>query len=184
MRSPCSLCVSMCISLSLLHILSVKAIPWQRINRQQQKNCWTRRFLFGPWRVKKGRRLFLPITSCISFKVNICIRFSLSNFQLLIYMKNAIVWDVELCKYFVNRRSEECSSETSVHIRSTRRHIQEDGILHSHRCEYLKSYILIYCSMLFILAYWNTELFVSKVRLIIIIRIKSNEYNFEILIFL
>jgi hypothetical protein len=34
------------------------------------------------------------------------------------------------------------SSETSVHTRSTRRHIPEDGILHSHRCENLKSYII------------------------------------------
>jgi hypothetical protein len=32
------------------------------------------------------------------------------------------------------------SAETSVHTRSTRRHIPEDGILHSHRCENLKSY--------------------------------------------
>jgi hypothetical protein len=32
-----------------------------------------------------------------------------------------------------------CSSETSVHTRSTRRHIPEDGILHSHRRENLKS---------------------------------------------
>jgi hypothetical protein len=31
------------------------------------------------------------------------------------------------------------SSETSVHTRSTRRHIPEDGILHSHRRENLKS---------------------------------------------
>jgi hypothetical protein len=32
------------------------------------------------------------------------------------------------------------SSETSVQTRSTRRHIPEDGIHHSHRCENLKSY--------------------------------------------
>jgi hypothetical protein len=32
------------------------------------------------------------------------------------------------------------SSKMSVHTRSTRRHISEDGILHSHRCENLKSY--------------------------------------------
>jgi hypothetical protein len=34
------------------------------------------------------------------------------------------------------------SSKTSIHIRATRRNIQEDGILHSHRRENLKSYIL------------------------------------------
>jgi hypothetical protein len=33
------------------------------------------------------------------------------------------------------------SSETSVHTRSTRRHIPEYSILHSHRRENLKSYI-------------------------------------------
>jgi hypothetical protein len=32
------------------------------------------------------------------------------------------------------------SSETSVHTSSTRPHIPEDGILHSHRCENLKCY--------------------------------------------
>jgi hypothetical protein len=33
------------------------------------------------------------------------------------------------------------SSETSIHTRCTRRHIPEDGILHGHRRENLKSYI-------------------------------------------
>jgi hypothetical protein len=32
------------------------------------------------------------------------------------------------------------SSETSVHTISTQRHITENSILHSHRCENLKSY--------------------------------------------
>jgi hypothetical protein len=32
------------------------------------------------------------------------------------------------------------SSETSVHTKSTWGHIPEDGIVHSHRREYLKSY--------------------------------------------
>jgi hypothetical protein len=36
--------------------------------------------------------------------------------------------------------------ETSVHTRSTRRHIPEYGILHnSHRCENLKSYEMYIC---------------------------------------
>jgi hypothetical protein len=36
------------------------------------------------------------------------------------------------------------SSETSVDVRSTQRHIPEDHILHSHRCESLKPYIEMY----------------------------------------
>jgi hypothetical protein len=38
--------------------------------------------------------------------------------------------------------NEICSSETSVIIRATRRTITKDAILHSHRCENLKSYIV------------------------------------------
>jgi hypothetical protein len=39
---------------------------------------------------------------------------------------------------------ETCSSETTVLTRTTRRHIPEDGILHSRRRENLKSYISQY----------------------------------------
>jgi hypothetical protein len=39
-------------------------------------------------------------------------------------------------------------SETSVLTRATRRNNPEDTILHSHRRENLKSYIVIYCSIL------------------------------------
>jgi hypothetical protein len=39
------------------------------------------------------------------------------------------------------------SSETSVHTRSTRRHIPGGGILYSHRCENLKSYIKLKLSL-------------------------------------
>jgi hypothetical protein len=60
-------------------------------------------------------------------------------------MKNAVFWDVAACRSCVNRRFEGTYrlhlQETSVHTRSTRRHIPEDGILHSYRRENLKSYI-------------------------------------------
>jgi hypothetical protein len=82
-------------------------------------------------------------------------------------LKNAVFWDVAPCRSCVNRRfggtyrlqiEATCSrwssltdfsslkmeairsSETSVHTRSTRRHIPEDGILYSHQRENLKSY--------------------------------------------
>jgi hypothetical protein len=34
------------------------------------------------------------------------------------------------------------SSEMSAHTRPTRRHIPEDGIIHSHHCEKLKSHVI------------------------------------------
>jgi hypothetical protein len=40
---------------------------------------------------------------------------------------------------------ETCSSETSVYNKPTRSHILEDGILHSHLHENLKSYTDIQC---------------------------------------
>jgi hypothetical protein len=48
------------ISLSLLGNGSVKMLPQQRIHTQRQKNCWTRRFLCGPCRIKGSRRLVVP----------------------------------------------------------------------------------------------------------------------------
>jgi hypothetical protein len=53
-------------------------------------------------------------------------------------VKNAVFWVVAPCRSYVYRRS--CA--TSIHTRSKRRHIPEDGILHRHRCENLKSYKL------------------------------------------
>jgi hypothetical protein len=52
-------------------------------------------------------------------------------------LKNDVFWNVASCRYCVNRRF----GGKSVHTRSTWRHIPEDGILHSHRRENLKSYM-------------------------------------------
>jgi hypothetical protein len=49
-------------------------------------------------------------------------------------IKNVIFWDVTLCGSLR-------SSETLVLTRATQHNILEDSILHSHRCENLKSYI-------------------------------------------
>jgi hypothetical protein len=46
------------------------------------------------------------------------------------------------------------SSEMSVHISSTRHHIPEDGILHSHRCENLKSYMVVILSSERMIDFW------------------------------
>jgi hypothetical protein len=47
MRSPCCLCICMCILLSLLC-----NDPVNTFLRQQWKNCWTRRFLYGQCCIK------------------------------------------------------------------------------------------------------------------------------------
>jgi hypothetical protein len=48
-----------------------------------------------------------------------------------------------LADFYTLKMEAICSSETSVHTRSTRRHIPEDGILHNHPYEYLRSYTII-----------------------------------------
>jgi hypothetical protein len=67
-------------------------------------------------------------------------------------MKNIVFWDwwlslqppahagSSLADFSALKMEAIRSSETSVHTRSTQRHIPEDGILHSHRCENLKSF--------------------------------------------
>jgi hypothetical protein len=59
-----------------------------------------------------------------------------SMYKLGITLKNAVIWDVTPCRSCVNRRF----GGTPVLARSIRRHIPEDGILHSHHRENLKAY--------------------------------------------
>jgi hypothetical protein len=51
-------------------------------------------------------------------------------------LKNAVVWDVTPCVSCKNR----CFGGTLVLTRATGHNIPEDGILHSHHSENLKSY--------------------------------------------
>jgi hypothetical protein len=59
-----SVCVYMCIPLSLLGNDPARTSPRQRIHTQQYKNCWMRRFLCGPCIIKERRWLVFPRTSC------------------------------------------------------------------------------------------------------------------------
>jgi hypothetical protein len=81
------------------------------------------------------------------------------NFLLIINygLKNTVFWDEAPCSSSVKRLNDSIfrveksaseepawtdgSSEMSVHTRSTRGHIPEDGILHSHHRENLRPYI-------------------------------------------
>jgi hypothetical protein len=59
LMNPISLCVCMCIPLSLLGNGSVETLPLQRIHTQQKKNYGMNPSLYGPCRIKESRRLVL-----------------------------------------------------------------------------------------------------------------------------
>jgi hypothetical protein len=82
-KSLLSFCVSVCVSpivakqllgkknpLLLLGNGSVKTLPRQRKHSEQWKNCWIHSFICGPCRLKEGRRLLLPVTSCFCSNVS------------------------------------------------------------------------------------------------------------------
>jgi hypothetical protein len=63
--------------------------------------------------------------------------------------------------YFYPEDGGDAFPETSVHTRTTRRHIPENIIVHSHRRENLKSYIRLHLSMTI---FCNNVLFIQAVR--------------------
>jgi hypothetical protein len=77
--------------------------------------------------------------ACPYTTTNLCIIIYQFTNQLLT-MKNVVFWDVALCRTRVNR----CFGGTyRLHLQGgiiRSRNIPEDNILHSHRCESLKSY--------------------------------------------
>jgi hypothetical protein len=74
-----------------------------------------------------------------------------SKYPVYCYIKNAVFWDVAPCRSCVSWRF---GGTFRLHLQgrkirergSTWCHIPEDGILHSHCLENLKSYILLYNS--------------------------------------
>jgi hypothetical protein len=97
-------------------------------NKYQKYNVWNI-FNYSNWsksylifiysflanfRYGEGRHTYETIVFFVRFEVFTAVT-----------MKNAIIWDVAPCRSCVNR----LSFETSVHTRSKRRHIPEDGIL-------------------------------------------------------
>jgi hypothetical protein len=49
-------------------------------------------------------------------------------------------WLLSVCYFFYHEDGDDTCPETSVYNKPTRCHVPEDSILHSHRCENLKSY--------------------------------------------
>jgi hypothetical protein len=60
------------------------------------------------------------------------------KFQILLLLKNAVLWDVTPCGSCRNRHFQGMSVLTNP----TRRNIPEDGILHSQCLKNLKSYLM------------------------------------------
>jgi hypothetical protein len=61
----------------------------------------------------------------------------------LVYVFWCVGFFIFLCYSYTQHKGKKPTRQnggTSVHTRSTRHHMPEDGILHSHRCEILKSY--------------------------------------------
>jgi hypothetical protein len=72
---PTSLCVCMCIPLWLISDGSVYTFPRQRIQATIE-NCWTRRYLCDPWRIKESRRIVCMCVCVWSYGRILLVRFN------------------------------------------------------------------------------------------------------------
>jgi hypothetical protein len=83
-------------------------------------------------------------SSCLYLETQFCLFFRTQRFCLRLQVKpNQLAQSTEIIPAQAASSLADFStrsSETSVNTRSTRRHIPDDGILHSHGCENLKSY--------------------------------------------
>jgi hypothetical protein len=86
------------------------------------------------------------IYAALMLTVNFQFRKILSSGIQLLATANAVPSSLIL---FIPMMEVICSSEMSVLTRATQRYIPEDGVLHSHQRENLKSYISIYWFLLF-----------------------------------
>jgi hypothetical protein len=88
--------------------------------------------------------------------------------ETIILLKNAVFWDVERCRTYLNLLTLVPRSRIFLpwrwrryvptkrrFTRSARCHISEDGILHSHRRENLKSYIILFFLRLLRVLKWG-----------------------------
>jgi hypothetical protein len=68
------------------------------------------------------------------------------------------------------------SSEMSVHTGFTRRHIPEDGILHSHSSGYLKSYIGFIYRQNRNSHYIDWAISATKYQLLLVLKIRQDDW--------
>jgi hypothetical protein len=105
-------------------------VPENRsLNINCSKKIRSRRFMLVLIAIIKYKENFI-LVKCITLPFfirfhHVCLYVRFEIFT-SVSVKNAVFWDVALCRSYVKWRS----SETSVHTRCTRRRIPEDGILH------------------------------------------------------
>jgi hypothetical protein len=83
---PISLCVHICIPLSLLGNGSIKTLPPRRIHTKEDKNYLTRRFVCGPCLVRESKWLILPIACRYCILSSLTSRLTMLNALVLTWL--------------------------------------------------------------------------------------------------